>query len=294
MITTILLLILAALAVAALIRARQLPHPDERRNLTAVGTGIAAFTLLIAFIATFTLVKAVEVGVPVSFGHVGQPMGSGVHFVAPWTDVETYPTRPITVDVHPQVRTADAGKVGVLVSGRWKVASIPAARELYFQVRTGDDDKISQDIVRRNLAQAVGDVYNTVSNVDATKREGRADQIHVRARQLLAPYGIDVSAIQLREIEPDPITAQSIADFAAQQRKTQIAQAANDTAVAEAKRRLTEANGIRAAADRLGGINPVEAQLLCVQEWANAVAAGKQLYTQPCAGSGVTPTLNTK
>ena len=161
---------------------------------------------------------------------------------------------------------------------------------MYFQVRTGDEDKISRDVVSRNLAQAIGDVYNSVSNVDSTKRAGRADAIKGRLGQLVSAYGIDVTSLQLREVEPDAVTAQSIADYAAQVRKTQISQAANLTAVAEAKRRLTEANGIKAAADKLGGIGVTAAQLLCVQEWSNALAAGKTIYTTPCAGSGAITT----
>jgi regulator of protease activity HflC (stomatin/prohibitin superfamily) len=293
MFTTILLILMYLALAIGLYAHFRITEPGVRRRSTILLSVFASIAVVITFFSTFTLVRAVEVGVPVTFGSVGRPLPPGIHFTLPWTDVETYPTRPLNVDVRAQVRTADAGKVTVTATGRWNV-SVTNARELYFQVRTGDEERISEEVVSRNLSQAIGDVYNDVSNVDATKRDGRADAIKARVQTLLRTYGIDIVAIQLREVEPDPVTAQSIADFAAQQRKTKIAEEGNKTAAADATRRLTEANGIKRAAAQLSGISPIAAQLLCVQEWTNAVSAGRLIYTNPCTGSGVTPTLPVK
>lgn len=250
-------------------------------------------TLLAILSGTFTHVRATEVGVPVSFGKVGDPLAPGVHFTAPWVSVETYPTRPLNVDVTAKVRTADAGQVTVATTARWNV-SVARARELYFQTRTGDEERISKEIVSRNLSQAIGETYNKVSNIDATKREGRAEAIRERLTALTSQYGIDIAVVNVRGIDPDDTTARAIADFAAQIRRTQIAEEANRTAQKEAARRLTEAKGLKDAAAQIPKITGAQAQALCVQAWERMVSAGHDLYASPCSGTGAVPTVNAR
>lgn len=291
MFTTICLgLILAVGLVTLLISLRADDTYYRSRGIAIAGFAFALFVLL-GFLSCFNLVKAAEVGVPVAFGKVGSPIESGVHFLPPWTTVETFPIRPLNVDVEQKVRTADAGAVTIKATARWAVDT-KGAKELYFQARTGDEEKIGKDVISRNMSQAIGDVYNGISNVDSTSRKGRAEVIQTRLAQLVAPYGVKISAVQLRDIEPDATTAQSIADYAAQQRKTKIAEEANLTAVAEAKTRVSESNGYAKAANALKNISATEAQLLCVQEWAKATAQGRNIYSQPCGGASALVTTN--
>jgi regulator of protease activity HflC (stomatin/prohibitin superfamily) len=185
-------------------------------------------------------------------------------------------------------RTADAGQVRTEVAARWNVD--PArARDLYMQVRTGDDEKISQDVVVKNLRQAVGSVYSRMGTLTALNDRARTtSSIRDSLAEQLAPYGIDVEDVNLRSAEPDERTAAVVARRAQQEQETQIAVEAKKTALVEAQRRKIEADGLRDAATALRGITPAEAGILCQQVWERAVArtseAGTSLYTSPCGG----------
>lgn len=257
-----------------------------------------AFSLLLAAVvilaAMFTLVRAVEVGVPVTFGQVGEPLRPGVHFVAPWTSVETYPTRPLTVETNVTARTAEGGQVQVRVANRWAVQP-DQARTLYFLARTGDEERISAEVVEKSLAQAVGVAYSRMTNVDAANdRENPPKAIQEELQELLRPYGITSNAVLLRSVEPDDRTAAAIANFAAQQQATRIAREAAATAQQEAARRIIEAEGLKKAAEQIPNLNAAQVQALCAQAWermqAEAIKARQPLYTGPCS-SGQTPVI---
>ena len=270
---------------------------DQRRRSskapTVVAVSLGAIAVLLAAVPAVVVIGPTDVGVPVSFGKVGQPLTSGLHVVAPWTTIESYPTRPVTVEVSggQQIiaRTSDAGQMRIEVAARWKVD--PAkAKDLYLQVRTGDDDRISSEIVVKNLRQAVGEVYSRTNNLDAVNdRTKVTSEIAARLQAALDAYGITVEDINLRSVEPDEKTAASIAAFASQQQATRIAEEAKKTATSEAERRLIEAQGLKTASQALEGISPAQAAILCMQVWQQTVAkatdAGQSIYTTPCGGA---------
>src|SRR3954462_6572225 len=63
---TIFLIALALVALAAWVMARAADDRIERNRLRLIATGITGCWIIVLFLCTFTLVKAVEVGVPVS------------------------------------------------------------------------------------------------------------------------------------------------------------------------------------------------------------------------------------
>lgn len=300
---TIFIGFLALLSIAGFIVAAKLPkelkssynevyNPKKWTNLGALG--LTLITGITVFFSMFTLIQATEVGVPVAWGQVGKPLPSGVHFVAPWVAVETYPTRPVTVELsgkdHVLARTADAGQMTVEIAARWRVESTKAG-DLYLQVRTGDDEKISQEIIIKNLRQAVGQVYSVTGNLDALN--DRVNTTNLIKEQLdiqLAKYGIIIDDINLRSVEPDEKTAETIASFASQQQATRIAEEAKKTASIEAERRLIEAQGIEKSAKAISGLSSTQLQSICIQVWQQVVAKGIDkgiaVYTNPCAASG--------
>lgn len=252
------------------------------------------FVLVIGFFSTFKLVGPTEVGVPVSFGHVEDAIQSGVHFTAPWVDVETYPTRPVTVELSGEhvilARTADAGQMSVEVAARWRVEP-QNAKELYMQVRSGDDEKISNDIVLKNLRQAVGQVYSMTGNLDAMNdRTKTTAAIKEQLQEQLDAYGIAVEDVNLRSVEPDAATAATISKFSSQQQATRIAEEAKKTATIEAQRRLIEAQGLEQSANAVTDISPDSAKILCMQIWQQVVSKGIEqgigVYTNPCGTNG--------
>ena len=264
---------------------------------------MAVLTIVVLLFSMFRIVGPTEVGVPVSFGTVGDPVTSGVHWVAPWTEMDTYPTRPVTVELSGDqriiARTADAGQMNVEVAVRWRVE--PAhARELYLQARTGDDEHISEAIVAKNLRQAVGEVYSVTGNLDSLKdRSQIVNAIHDKLAALLKPYGITLGGVDesgvpdkgvmIRSVEPDEKTANTIALYSSQQQATRIAEEAKKTATIESQRRLIEAQGLETAARAVQNISPESAQILCMQIWQQvqkqAIDANVNVFTNPCGTS---------
>jgi regulator of protease activity HflC (stomatin/prohibitin superfamily) len=269
---------------------------NPRRISWVITSVLFVITFLGTFLSTFTIVKATEVAVPVSFGQVSDPLRSGVHFVAPWVSVETYPTRPVTIELSGNdkilARTADAGQMTVEIAARWRVEA-SKAKQLYLQVRTGDDDRISQDIVIKNLRQAVGQVYSVTGNLDALNdRVKTTEAIKLQLDQQLVKYGITIEDINLRSVEPDEKTAATISQYASQQQATRIAEEAKKTATIEAERRVIEAQGLKRSAAAAGGMTASEMQSVCMQVWQQVVTKGIEkgvtVYTTPCGNSATT------
>ena len=245
------------------------------------------------FFSSFVVVNATQVGVPVAFGHVGKPLDNGVHFVAPWANVEEYPIRPITVQLTGQnaviARTADAGQMTVELAARWRVEKQDAST-LYYQSRTGDLGAITDNIVLPNLRQAVGQIYSVTGNLDAiSNRDKVAEEIRTQLNKQLAVYGITVDTVSMRSVEPDSATASTISQYASQQQATRIAQEATKTATIEAQRRLIEAQGLKAASQAAAGMTPSELQSVCMQVWQQVITKGIDkgvpIYTNPCSSS---------
>ncbi len=273
--------------------------PAEGRAIRTVGIAAALIAAVLGFFSTFTIVKAAEVGVPITFGKIGDPMPSGVHFVKPWTKVESFPTRPFGVpDVKVVARTSQAGQVTAVVGARWHVVP-ERAGETYLQVRTGDEERISKEVVDKALGQAIGNVFASEDNLTATtNRTGVEAALLTELRRLTEPFGIAVDNVFLRSVEPDDKTADALARVAAQQRATEIAKESEQTAIAEAARRLAEAKGLRdAAAEIPTGLTSEQVAVLCAQAWermaTKAIEAGQSLYTSPCT-SGATPVVGTR
>jgi regulator of protease activity HflC (stomatin/prohibitin superfamily) len=300
MISTIILAVLFISTVIAAVASIKLPskktdsygdeiNPKRVARITTSALGLV--TVVTLFATTFTIVKATEVAVPVSFGQVSDPLRSGVHFVAPWVSVETYPTRPVTIELSGNekilARTADAGQMTVEIAARWRVEA-SEAKQLYLQVRTGDDDRISQDIVVKNLRQAVGQVYSVTGNLDALNDRVKTTQaIMDQMAVQLKKYGITIEDINLRSVEPDEKTAATISQYASQQQATRIAEEAKKTATIEAERRVIEAQGLKRSAAAAGGMSASELQSVCMQVWQQVVTRGIDkgvtVYTNPCA-----------
>lgn len=260
-------------------------------GITSAVTGTIAGVFLVA--SSVVVISPTEIGVPVAAGTVGEPLNPGIQVKAPWVSVETYPTRPVVVelagDARVNSRTADAGQLGVEVATRWQVDPARAA-ELYLQVRTGDDEQISNDLIIKNLRQATNSVYSATGSLVALKDSAAtAALIKSELQEQLDKYGVIVEDVNIRSVTPDDRTATVVARKAQQEQETAIATEAKKTAEIEAQRRLIEAQGLKKAATALKGLTPAEASLLCQQTWErankSAIEAGLVLNTSPCGGS---------
>lgn len=265
-----------------------------RKFITISGIGSFIFGALIVVMGSVRILAPTDVAIPITFGSIGEPMGpGGVHVVAPWTDLESYPTRGYTVELSGDSRilsrTADAGQMQVEIATRWAVDP-KKAKTLYTQTRTGDEAAISELIVAKNLRQAVGEVFSRTTNLTAlNNRNSTTADISDQLQEQLDPYGIDVVDVNIRSVEPDEATATVIGKYAQQQQATRIAEEAKKTAEIEAQRRVIEAQGLKDAAKTSAGITADEADIICLQVWqqtvSKAIEAGVPVYTNPC-GNG--------
>jgi regulator of protease activity HflC (stomatin/prohibitin superfamily) len=292
MITTVIIALATIVFVVFSIGRARLGRDYEDRPIL---TGIMVITGTIAILATsfgcLTVVGATQTGVPVSFGHVGNPMNPGFHLKAPWTKIHGLPRRPLPVDdTTIKARTAQAGQVTVTVGARWHVDPAKAT-DAYLQVRTGSEEKISRDIVGKSLGQSVGEVYSGLDNAVASRdRDGAQTKILASLKASTARYGVVIDDVFLRSVEPDQGTADALARLAAQQQETAIAREAQATAKEDAKRRRVEAEGLRSAAAGIpSAVSDGQVALLCSQAWermaTKAITARVPLYTAPCGGT---------
>lgn len=258
--------------------------------------GFAAAAVVTWLILSVTIVGATDVGVPVAFGNVRPPIKSGLHFVAPWTSVETYPIRPFSADDQSvQARTSQAGSVQYKVGARWHV-NPDEATETYMQIRSGDEDTINEKIVDPNLSTAGGNVAVTRDNLAATTdRIGIERDLKAELQRLVDNYGIVIDTVTVRHIEPDQTTSDAIARLSSQQQATKVAAEAVSTAQQQAKAAHQQALGSKQAALDVASVTPTQAYVLCMQAWermaTKAIDQHQQILTQPCGTGAGAPAL---
>lgn len=294
---------LAILAIAALVGAARVKNDKEVKSTLRIAGGVLVVLALLVFgFKTIYYVSATEVGVPVTLGKVGAPVSSGVHFKSPLTSIETLPVRPFTLpeDIQISVRTSQGGNVVAKYGARW-VVDPKEAGNVYLQVRTGDEEKISKDLVEKSLATAVGNVYVKYDNATATTSRVQAEtEVMTEVNRLLDPYGVKVTQVFLRQVDPDDKTKDSLNKLSAAKNETLIAEQKVQTAQQEAAAAQARAKGAQEATAQIPrDLTPQQVTLYCAQLWAqaqqDATEHGQTLWTTPCgSGSSATPLVQQK
>ncbi|MFF3316584.1 prohibitin family protein [Streptomyces sp. NPDC003035] len=257
-------------------------------KLGALGALIAgAFAMLGS---TLYVVSAYEVGVPVAFGKVGTPMTSGMHVKSPFTNVTTFSTRPVDLNLSDkdvvEVRSSQGGVMEVEVTVKWAVTPAKAV-ELYRLA--GSEEAIQQRLVYPDSREIVRNVFARYTSEQgyATDREKINAEIGTLIKERLAPRGIDVTAVNLRNVKPSAALQDQIDRKIQQQQATERATEASRTAKAESDRRRIEAEGI-ARANKILNESLTDKVLMnqCIDAYKEA-AAKNPVYAVPCgSGSG--------
>ncbi|CAM5574394.1 hypothetical protein STANM309S_01916 [Streptomyces tanashiensis] len=124
----------------------------------ALGAVLAGLFSLI--VSMTYVISAYEVGVPVAFGKVGSPMTSGMHVKSPFTDVTTFSTRPVDLNLSDkdvvEVRSSQGGVMYAEVTVKWSVDQAKAV-ELY--KLAGSEDAIQQRLVYPDSREIVRNVF---------------------------------------------------------------------------------------------------------------------------------------
>ncbi|MFE0705288.1 prohibitin family protein [Streptomyces sp. NPDC058872] len=257
--------------------------------LGAVLAGLFSFLVSMTYV-----VSAYEVGVPVAFGRVGSPMTSGLHVKSPFTDVTTFSTRPVDLNLSDkdvvEVRSSQGGVMYVEVTVKWAVVPSKAV-ELY--KLAGSEDAIQQRLVYPDSREIVRNVFARYTSEQgyASGREKINAELGVLIKERLAPRGIDVTTVNLRNVKPSDALQGQIDRKIQQEQATERATEAARTAKAEADRRRIEAEGI-ARANKILNDSLTDKVLMnqCIDAYKEA-AAKNPVYAVPCGSGGSAPVI---
>ena len=203
--------------------------------------GLVVSAILIAF-ATVTVVPTKTVGIPVTFGVVGQPMPNGLNLKAPWTDVELMDMTVQSLDAsedNPTVaKDVDDMDVYVHNNVRWALKE-EATDDVFNDTKNidGDNMKVIADKfiqpAHRAVVQDVMATYNPLddekpSNAEVSKaiKDGLTERIGDR---------FDISAVDVTFIDTTQATKDRINMLNAERANTRIAEQKKETAANEAE-----------------------------------------------------------
>lgn len=177
------------------------------RPFALIPGGIAALLGVLSF---FTIVSPGNVAVPVAFGSVGTPVGSGVHLKAPWVSYHkiSVRTQEYTM-VHQQGEGAQNGDDSIGVLGADAATANVDATLLYHIDKTtagnlyktlGGD--FVNKVIRPTSRTCIRDEFASVAIVDAatSQRDRVAGSIKKCIADKLTARGIVLEDFQLRNI----------------------------------------------------------------------------------------------
>jgi regulator of protease activity HflC (stomatin/prohibitin superfamily) len=262
------------------------------RRIVRLGAGIFAAVLLIPLISmSIRSVDATDVGVPITLGQPGEPLGPGPHLVLPWTDVQS-------LDVKTQVLNLDDdNEIKTITSDR---ITTPVDVSVYFSVdkqkaptlllTVGPDyvEKIVRPLTRST-------VYDKGSFYSAEKIQNERDAYETSVFDALKPVfaarGILLEKIEIRKIQlPDDITKLAQQKITAEE-NLKRAKVDAETKVTQAE---AQARANKIIADSATSNNKADVcQLLLVQAMAEGKITGP-LYINPCGSESGTSPLLTK
>jgi regulator of protease activity HflC (stomatin/prohibitin superfamily) len=251
--------------------------------------------LLAGAFACVHVVSASEVGVPVTFGRIGAPMVSGIHFKSPFTDVTSFSTRPVDLDLIDkdvvEVRSSQGGVLYADVTIKWAV--VPAKAVALYRL-AGSEEAVEGRLVLPDSREIIRNVFakHTSEEGYASAREQISTEIADLVNERLAPRGIDVTSVNLRNVRPSEKLQDQIDKKIQQEQATERATEAARTAKAEAERKRIEAEGI-ASANKIIERSLSDKVLYnqCLEAYKEAAKANP-VYAVPCGtDSNGTPVI---
>ncbi|MFE0511643.1 prohibitin family protein [Streptomyces sp. NPDC058964] len=283
------LLLIAAVVLFFVGRARSAGNWKLGAALSAVA-GVLAGVFTCVYV-----VSAYEVGVPVTFGRVGTPLTSGIHFKSPFTEVTSYSTRPVDLNLYDkdvvEVRSSQGGVLYADVTIKWAV--VPAKAVGLYRL-AGSEGAIEARLVLPDSREIIRNVFakHTSEEGYASAREQIGSEIERLVKERLAPRGIDVTAVNLRNVKPSDKLQDQIDKKIQQEQATERAVEASRTAKAEAERKRIEAEGT-ARANKIIEKSLSDKVLYnqCLDAYREAAKANP-VYAVPCGtNSGGTPVI---
>lgn len=256
---TIVIIILAALAVFSILLTKTASkrlkntNPEstkygDRKVSRAVSVAFAvlfsvAFIVALLF-STLSIVPTQRVGIPVTFGKMGDPVSAGLHFKAPWTKMDRMDATIQSLDASGDNPTTakDVDKADVFVHNnvRWSIKE-ESATSLYRDYREfgNINDSLVQPAVRESIAAVMQDFdplgTDNPSNTEIASKVKETLQKRVGDRVTI--HEVTITLIDFAEATKNRINALNT-----ERGNTRIADQRKETAAAnaEANRVLSE------------------------------------------------------
>ncbi|MEU9129625.1 prohibitin family protein [Kitasatospora sp. NPDC048540] len=279
------ILLLAAGVVLVVLRRRSVV---EFRFAMLTGVLVGAVGLLLGLSTFVYVVEPYQVGVPTSLGSVGSTWQPGLHLKTPLTEVTTFSTRPsdlnLTGNDTVEVRSSEGGVLYVDLTVKW---SIDPQHALALYKLSGSSDGVQQRLVYPDTREIVRNVFAKHTSVEgyASQREVINSEMEQIITGRLAPRGIIVNGVNLRNVKPSDVLQKAIDQKIQQDQATEQAAAAVLTAKAEAEKRRIEAES-QAQANTVIANSLTDRILMsqCIDAF-KAAAEKNPVYASPC-GSG--------
>lgn len=245
---------------------------------------------LLLGLTTFAyVVEPYEVGVPSTLGKVGSTWKPGLHLKSPLTEVTTFSTRPTDLNLTDretvEVRSSEGGVLYADLTVKWSVD--PAHALSLFQL-AGSGEAVQQRLVYADSREIVRNVFARHTSVEgySSQREAIGAELTKLITERLAPRGILVNGVNLRNVRPSESLQKAIDQKIAQDQSTAQAEAAVRTARAEAEKRKIEADSTAAANAAIAGSLTDKILLSQCIEAFKAAAEKNPVYASPCGGTG--------
>lgn len=263
---------------------------DESKASTVasrvVGGIVAALAVVILAVMSVTSVGATQVGVPITLGKPGAPLGPGPHVVLPWTSTKTLDvkTQTVTMDDDASVRTITSDRIQVPVDVSLFI-SVNKEKAPTLLLTVGEDyiDKIVIPVARGAIYDA-GSKYSS-ENIQA-ERDTYEKAIFDTLKPVLATRGVNLEKVELRKIQiPDEILNNAQAKITAEEKQKR--------ARIDAETAQIEAQGKAKANEIVSGSITRNPSIIC-NNFVEGLREGKiqgPIYVNPCSTSGGGPSL---
>jgi regulator of protease activity HflC (stomatin/prohibitin superfamily) len=268
----------------------------------SIGFGILAFFSLLG--ATYNSVAAQETAVPITFGHTGSEIGSGVHFLNPFTTLVRYPT---TQQDYRMAAAANEGAKGAANDAVSFTGSdngqLSADVDVYYTIpnatlayhKLGNQTRIDDVFIRGEVRAAINQEANQFSSDVLLHNIAAIEPAVVKDLQAsFQANGLDLNSVVIRT----PIPGDNLKAKLAAQQNIQTEQANLDAAKIAAQTAVVQAQGQADAAKVLGQAIEQFPNVTCntfVQGLIDGKITGPVYVAPGCSATpGVTPLVQSK
>ena len=226
---------------------------NERNSKVRLGGAVAAlggvFLLaVLTFFSSFTQVEARTVAIQTSFGRYTSTLEAGRHFVAPWSDLESFSTTIQSTDLNDldgsknsvnvtfsspkdaankdakAVAGGGTGNINAIVN--WAISTEngnEGTKALWVKWRTFE--AVSERLVLSRAQDTIADVANDFpAGEAAVNQTGIGKEVQTRLAEQLRPYGIVIDSVSIKRVDLDDATKASLQRIVDNINKTTAAQ----------------------------------------------------------------------